>query len=473
MRRLPALVAGRSRWVLPMADRSAAVLAEVLLSPYVAELIDPLAERLAADPPLALWTVCVATRDNFSPRSVWDLARWLAEHASGALRWEDGGGDASDAPDEPDAERYAVQVELSLQVADMSALVAAPDGETAAQRAHLAGLLHGAAAWLGLVGDTPTKKALASLSTQLADVDQGPAAARVAEAVDILAGSRRPDSEDCDPDACRRRAGEDRRGWLETVPGVGKMLPLLAAKLARLEELQRQFQEALETEKLEAMAEFAAGAGHEINNPLAIIAGRAQLFLQDETDPERRRGLAVIGAQVRRAYEMIADMRLFARPPLPEPEPIDLVEVTDRLVRDLASQAADRAITLVRTGEDGPLQIEADGAQLAVALRAVCSNALEAIGRDGHVEIALHDHGHQVQIRITDDGPGMSPEERRHLFDPFYSARQAGRGLGLGLSKCWRIVTNHGGRIDVDSQPEHGATFTITLPRQQAAGSRQ
>ena len=68
-----------------------------------------------------------------------------------------------------------------------------------------------------------------------------------------------------------------------------------------------------------------------------------------------------------------------------------------------------------------------------------------------------------MQIRISDDGPGITPEERRHIFDPFYSARQAGRGLGLGLSKAWRIITNHGGRIEVESQPGHGATFLITL----------
>ncbi len=69
-----------------------------------------------------------------------------------------------------------------------------------------------------------------------------------------------------------------------------------------------------------------------------------------------------------------------------------------------------------------------------------------------------------MRIRMRDDGPGLRPEERRHVFDPFYSARQAGRGLGLGLSKAWRIVTNHGGRIEVQSQPGRGATFTIVWP---------
>ncbi len=82
-------------------------------------------------------------------------------------------------------------------------------------------------------------------------------------------------------------------------------------------ELRCAFDAALEAEKLEALAEFAAGAGHEINNPLTVISGRAQLLLRDEKDPERRRTLALIRAQAVRVNEMIADMRLFARPPEP------------------------------------------------------------------------------------------------------------------------------------------------------------
>jgi signal transduction histidine kinase len=241
----------------------------------------------------------------------------------------------------------------------------------------------------------------------------------------------------------------------------------LTAKLARLADLETRFQGTLEAEKLEAMAEFAAGAGHEINNPLTVIAGRAQLLLREEEDPERRRGLASISAQAMRVHEMIADMMLFARPPKPASEIIDLVELVDQLIEEVSPQAARQDITLRRTGQAGPVEVEADATQLSVALRAMCQNSIEAIGRQGQIEIGLCRRGGEVEIRIADDGPGIPPEERRHLFDPFYSARQAGRGLGLGLSKCWRIVTNHAGRIEVESRPEHGTVFTITLPQRQ------
>jgi signal transduction histidine kinase len=239
----------------------------------------------------------------------------------------------------------------------------------------------------------------------------------------------------------------------------------LAEKLARLAKLERDFQATLETEKLESLAEFAAGAGHEINNPLAIIAGRAQLLLKDETDPERRRELALINAQVRRAHEMIADLWLFARPPHPEPHSVDLVALVDRVIEESGPQAAQRGVSVERVGESGPLLIEADPVQLGVAISALCKNSLEAIGRDGHIEIDLGTSDGDVQIRVSDTGPGITPEQRPHIFDPFYSARQAGRGLGMGLSKCWRIVTNHGGRITVQSEPGQGAQFVISLPR--------
>jgi signal transduction histidine kinase len=236
-----------------------------------------------------------------------------------------------------------------------------------------------------------------------------------------------------------------------------------ADQLARLAQLEADFQRTLEIEKLEAMAEFAAGAGHEINNPLTVISGRAQLLLRDEPDAERRHALALISAQAMRVYEMIADMMLFARPPRPEVQQVELIAMVDVLIADLAARFARQGTEIQRTGESAPVLIDADSVQLNVALRAIVQNAFEALGSGGHIEIGI-ERSDGVQIRIRDDGPGITPEERPHIFDPFYSARQAGRGLGFGLSKAWRIVTNHGGRIDVKSEPGHGTTFTIIWP---------
>ncbi len=232
---------------------------------------------------------------------------------------------------------------------------------------------------------------------------------------------------------------------------------------------ETDFQRQLEIEKLEALAEFAAGAAHEINNPLAVIAGRAQLLLRGERDPERRRELAVINGQAMRIHEMIADLMLFARPPRPQAANCDLAALVASLAAEIRPKAIERDIKLLFDAPDGPLVILADAIQLAVALKAIIENALAVLVPGGTIDIVVRrnqgdGHATEAEIVIRDTGPGISPDVRRHLFDPFYSGRGAGRGLGMGLAKCWRIVTNHLGRIDVESSPGQGAAFTIRLP---------
>jgi len=253
----------------------------------------------------------------------------------------------------------------------------------------------------------------------------------------------------------------------------------LEERLRRLEELESRFDQMLEQAKLEAMYNLAAGAGHEINNPLGSIAGWAQLLLRDEPDKERRRTLARINSQAFRAHEMIADMMLFARPPVPVKTEIDLVRVVDEVFAGLQEEAAQRRTQLVRLPGEAPILVHADGVQIQTAVRAICVNAMEAIGAGGHIHVSIRRaapwagaEAHvdaAAEIVIQDDGPGISPQVRRHLFDPFFSGREAGRGLGFGLSKSWRIITNHGGRIDVASETGSGARFTISLPALLAA----
>ena len=233
------------------------------------------------------------------------------------------------------------------------------------------------------------------------------------------------------------------------------------AKLARLSELEHRFTEAVDRAKLDAMKEIAYGAGHEINNPLANIASRAQTLLQGETDPEKRRKLAAINAQAFRAHEMIADLMLFARPPQLRPEPLDLNELVRRVVEELRADAEARHVRLVLQVSSEPIQITADATQLAVSVRALCTNAIEAFLKPGQVELTVRSATHGAKITISDNGPGIPRDIRSKIFDPFFSGREAGRGLGFGLSKAWRIVTLHGGAIDHHKTPGGGATFVV------------
>jgi signal transduction histidine kinase len=227
----------------------------------------------------------------------------------------------------------------------------------------------------------------------------------------------------------------------------------------------------LERLKLDALKELAYGASHEINNPIANIAARAQTLLRDESHPERRRALEAIHQQAIRAHEMISDLMLFARPPALALEAVDLSSLLQQVVASVAKEVESRAIQIQLDSVEG-LSLVADPEQLHVAIKAMITNAIEAISREGRIEVAAReeviDAKPSVVIEIRDNGPGISAEVREHIFDPFYSGREAGRGLGFGLSKCWRIVTEHGGDIVVASTLGKGATFTICLPHNQA-----
>src|SRR5487761_1093832 len=137
----------------------------------------------------------------------------------------------------------------------------------------------------------------------------------------------------------------------------------LTATINALRQLQAEFDERLEAAKLEAMAEFAAGAGHEINNPIAVIAGRAQLLLESESNPRRRRELAVINSQAMRVYEMIADMMLFARPPMPKVAKCDLALVAEKVAAEIAPKAGERQIEVRLERCEAPALVAADANQ--------------------------------------------------------------------------------------------------------------
>lgn len=222
----------------------------------------------------------------------------------------------------------------------------------------------------------------------------------------------------------------------------------------------------LENAKLRALAEFAAGAGHEINNPLATIIGHVQLLLAGETDPERRRSLATIGGQAYRIRDMIGDVMLFARPPQPRPQPLDLAEVVrETATKFEADAAAARCRLEVQAGS--PVPIHADPVQLRIVISSLIRNSLEAEPRERIVvstRASVADGRPLAVLTVSDDGHGLSETDREHLFDPFYSGRQAGRGLGFGLSKCWRIITLHDGRIDFESPPGGETKFTVHWP---------
>jgi signal transduction histidine kinase len=245
-------------------------------------------------------------------------------------------------------------------------------------------------------------------------------------------------------------------------------LPALVKRLFTYERQQVDVERRLESEKLDALKELAYGASHEINNPLANIAARAQTLLDDEQDPQRRQKLIAMHRQAMRAHEMISDLMLFARPPKLQPMSFSLPDLIRKVVSPLRALAQENSVQLDCVESELQFDICADETQLGVALHAVVKNAIEAVDEGGHVSVVIRRSDvadtSWIEILVRDDGPGVSAEVRRHMFDPFYSGREAGRGLGFGLSKCWRIVTDHGGQVLVQSPAGGGAEISILLP---------
>jgi signal transduction histidine kinase len=242
--------------------------------------------------------------------------------------------------------------------------------------------------------------------------------------------------------------------------------------LGLLQERQRsekEFDRKLLDAKLAAMKQLAYGASHEINNPLANVATRAHTMLAGETNPDRRFQLAVIHEQAMRAHDMISDMMLFAHPPKLNVKPIDIRLMVSGLVRECESNmmAVTRSgATIVAKVSKEVDRATIDPTHCRVALASLIQNAAEAIRHDhGEIEIQLrHDSG-DLCITVSDNGVGIDDQVQQHLFDPFYSGREAGRGLGFGLSKCWRIAKLHGGslthRFDGDTLQ---TVFELRLP---------
>jgi signal transduction histidine kinase len=233
-------------------------------------------------------------------------------------------------------------------------------------------------------------------------------------------------------------------------------------------QLRHQFDRGVAEARLEAMRELAYGAGHEINNPLANIATRAQALLLEEADPERRRRLSTIVDQSFRARDMIGGLMLFARPPKPRREAADVGAMVAAVIESVRGQAAARGGRLEYSPPPVPQAVFVDRVQVEEAIRVIVVNALEAVAAGGrvvlHVTRRPPPEAGLCEVTVADDGRGMSFEAARRAFDPFYSGREAGRGAGLGLPKAWRLVESSGGTLLLDSRPGQGTRVSILLP---------
>jgi signal transduction histidine kinase len=248
----------------------------------------------------------------------------------------------------------------------------------------------------------------------------------------------------------RRAAGVRVMTMAQRWPAVS-----LARRIRRDAQLERRFADRLREEKLAALAELAYGLSHEINNPLANIAARAAALNRRSDDQATRLSLQAIEAQAFRAHEMIADLMLFARPPRLSAEDSDLITLTRQVCAEFAAVEGPLESSRIQLRGPDSAVTAVDPVQYREAVRAVLQNAVEADRSDHPIRVEVRDqrdHRSRIRLVIRDHGPGLSAKAQRHAFDPYFSGREAGRGLGLGLCKVARILQAHGGRVAIQSR---------------------
>jgi two-component system sensor histidine kinase HydH len=248
----------------------------------------------------------------------------------------------------------------------------------------------------------------------------------------------------------------------------------LAAQATITIENSRVYERMKERDRLAALGEMAAGLAHEIRNPLGAIKGAAQLLTDPGGKPLAPQDvpefLSIIVEEVNRLNRVVTQFLDYARPYKGDAAEIDANEVVRRTMQLIEAQDEARRVTFaVQLADDLP-RVRGDAEQLRQVFLNLALNAVQAMRDGGTLTVTTTRRGvrrrgetaQMIEVRFHDTGPGISREHMKNLFIPFFTTKEKGTGLGLPISQ--RIVTQHGGAIEVRSEPRRGTTFTVLLP---------
>lgn len=222
--------------------------------------------------------------------------------------------------------------------------------------------------------------------------------------------------------------------------------------------------------RVNSMGELASGIAHELTQPLTALLSQSQagLRLAEHSPPDSAAMAGVLEAnvrQARRAADILGRLRAYVSKSPPTPQPTDINRIAAEVASLLGADLRDRAVSLRITPESEPAIVLADPIELEQVLHNLVRNAADAIEASGHgdrVTVAITTEAGRVRVRVSDNGPGVPAEVLPHLFEPFYSTKPTGMGLGLPL--CETLVERFGGTIVAANNPEGGASFTVSLP---------
>jgi two-component system sensor histidine kinase HydH len=247
----------------------------------------------------------------------------------------------------------------------------------------------------------------------------------------------------------------------------------VAASIGVILQNSQIYERMKERDRLAALGQMAAGLAHEIRNPLGSIKGAAQ-YLQpvegQKPDASTREFLDIIVEEVDRLNKIVSQFLDYARPYRGDQAPLDANDVVRKTLNLIERERSGAKVEVVMSLVEGLPQVRADAQQLRQVILNLALNAFDAMPEGGHLQVSTSLRRSTrrgaaaafLEIRFRDDGVGIPPADLRNLFVPFFTTKEKGTGLGLAISQ--RIIENHGGTIEVRSQPGSGATFTILLP---------
>jgi len=242
--------------------------------------------------------------------------------------------------------------------------------------------------------------------------------------------------------------------------GDGSGIGLIAAceDLSAIRAMEARMRAA---DRLASLGRMAANIAHEIRNPLAALSGAVEVMAAGAADDARERLAQIVLKETGRLNGIIREFLEYSRPAPLSRTAVNVAEAVDEVLLLLEHQIGPGTLKVVREFPPA-ITWTVDRQQFRQAVWNLCLNAVQAMPDGGELRVTMAAAGARLVLRVNDTGEGIAAPDLGHIFEPFFSNKSGGSGLGLAM--VHRIVQDHGGEIDVRSRPGTGSTFTVTLP---------